>query len=267
MEVHKKIAVIGTGNLGNAIVEGMIESQKFSADNIIATRRQTHLIDSLQQKGVHTTSDNCQAVRESHIVILAVQPKQLEQILHEIADDLHEDHIIVSVITGVAIEQIGRLLSKPIAIVRAMPNTAIAIKQSMTCIAHRNVSPDSLSEVQSIFDTLGKTLIIDEELMAAATVLGACGIAFFMRFIRAASQGGIEVGFHAEEAQLIAAQTAKGAASLLLAHHTHPEQEIDKVTTPQGCTIAGLNEMEHNGLSSALIKGVKASFNRIADIT
>ena len=267
MKLHKKIAVIGTGNLGNAIVEGMIDSQKFTANNIIATRRKTHLIENLQKKGVHTTSDNSQAVRGAQIIILAVQPKQLEHILREIVGDLSENHIVVSVITGVAIEQISSLLPPNIAIVRAMPNTAIAIKQSMTCIAHRNVPQASLSEVQSIFDTLGKTLIINEDLMAAATVLGACGIAFFMRFIRAASQGGIEVGFHAEEAQLIAAQTAKGAASLLLEHQTHPEQEIDKVTTPQGCTIAGLNEMEHNGLSSALIKGVKASFHRIADIT
>ena len=117
--------------------------------------------------------------------------------------------------------------------------------------------------VQSVFDALGTTLFINEELMDSATVLAACGIAYCLRFMRAASQGGIEIGFSSDVAQTIAAQTAKGAASLILTNNTHPESEIDKVTTPKGCTIAGLNEMEHQGFSSALIKGIKTSFEKI----
>jgi pyrroline-5-carboxylate reductase len=110
---------------------------------------------------------------------------------------------------------------------------------------------------------LGKVVVIDEKLMDAATVLGACGIAYALRYIRANIQGGIEIGFDAATASLIAAQTVKGAAELLIKTGRHPEQEIDKVTTPKGCTIAGLNEMEHQGFSSSLIKGISASFEKI----
>ena len=149
--------------------------------------------------------------------------------------------------------------------IRAMPNTAIAIQQSMTCLsASHDVNRDQLSFIEDLFNQLGKAVWIDEKLMNAATVLGACGTAYAMRYIRANIQGGIEIGFDAATASLIAAQTVKGAAELLLQKGTHPEQEIDKVTTPKGCTIAGLNEMEHQGFSSSLIKGIVASYDKIA---
>jgi pyrroline-5-carboxylate reductase len=144
-----------------------------------------------------------------------------------------------------------------------MPNTAIAIRESMTCISYNKAEPGQVDFVKNLFEKLGRVTIIDEKLMDAATVLGACGTAFAMRFIRANIQGGIEIGFDAEKAAFIAAQTIKGAAQLLLTHKSHPEYEIDKVTTPKGCTIAGLNEMEHQGFSSSLIKGLLTSFKKI----
>jgi pyrroline-5-carboxylate reductase len=144
-----------------------------------------------------------------------------------------------------------------------MPNTAIAIRESMTCLASKNVGSEQFQEILDMFNQLGSAVKIDEKLMDAATVLGACGTAFAMRYIRANIQGGIEIGFDAATASLIAAQTVKGAAELLLKKQTHPEQEIDKVTTPKGCTIAGLNEMEHRGFSSSLIKGLVASYKKI----
>jgi pyrroline-5-carboxylate reductase len=144
-----------------------------------------------------------------------------------------------------------------------MPNTAIAIQQSMTCLSHAGTTKAQLDYITELFSQLGKTALIDEKLMDAATVLGACGTAYAMRYIRANIQGGIEIGFDATTASLIAAQTIKGAAELLLEKGTHPEQEIDKVTTPKGCTIAGLNEMEHQGFSSSLIRGLVASYNKI----
>jgi pyrroline-5-carboxylate reductase len=168
------------------------------------------------------------------------------------------------VVTGISIEHISAILGMKIPIIRAMPNTAIAIQESMTCLAAKDASEDQLQYVQDVFGQLGKTVKIDEKLMDAATVLGACGTAFAMRYIRANIQGGIEIGFDAATANLIAAQTVKGAAELLLKKGSHPEQEIDKVTTPKGCTIAGLNEMEHRGFSSSLIKGLVASYEKIA---
>ncbi|NJE06730.1 pyrroline-5-carboxylate reductase, partial [Thermococcus sp. M36] len=143
--------------------------------------------------------------------------------------------------------------------------TAIAIAESMTCISQENASNEQIGYVGNLFNQLGKSVFIEEKLMDAATVLGACGTAYAMRYIRANIQGGIEIGFSAAIASLIAAQTVKGAAELLLQKNTHPEQEIDKVTTPKGCTIAELNEMEHQGFSSSLIKGVITSYKKIVN--
>ena len=150
------------------------------------------------------------------------------------------------------------MIDKNVPIIRSMPNTAIAIGESMTCLSSLN-GDAGMDVAKDLFEKLGTTLIISEDQMTPATALAACGVAFFLRAIRAASQGGIEIGFHSRDALLMAAQTAKGAASLLLQHSDHPEGEIDKVTTPRGCTIAGLNKMEHAGFSSALIQGIVTS--------
>ena len=166
---------------------------------------------------------------------------------------------MISVVSGVTIAQIQRNLKSAVPVVRAMPNTAITIRESMTCLASKGTDATAIEKARIVFDAVGKTLEIDEEQMLAATALGACGIAFFLRAIRAASQGGIEVGFHSADALTIAAQTAKGAASLLLNKNNHPESEIDRVTTPRGCTIAGLNRMEHEGFCSEMIRGIVKS--------
>jgi pyrroline-5-carboxylate reductase len=188
----------------------------------------------------------------------------VKDLIREIRDSLDpKQHVFSFVVAAYEVQDIRELIGEGMPVVRVMPNTAIAIRESMTCLATHKGSDGALEKVQMIFDQLGSTMVIREKLMGAATILGACGIAYFMRFIRAASQGGIQVGFHADEAQAIAAQTARGAASLLLQTGTHPEDEIDKVTTPRGCTIAGLNEMEHFGLSSAVIKGIITSYNEI----
>jgi len=169
-------------------------------------------------------------------------------------------------VTGIGTAQIIKQVGAGIAVVRAMPNTAIAVRESMTCLASDTAREADIAVAKSIFDTVGKSVVIDEEEMIAATALGACGIAFFLRAIRAASQGGIEIGFHSQDAIAIAAQTARGAASLLLTNENHPEYEIDRVTTPRGCTIAGLNQMEHEGFSSAMIKGITVSAERAAKL-
>ena len=121
--------------------------------------------------------------------------------------------------------------------------------------------------LQSIFNGLGNTIQISEKDMQAATVICASGIAFWMRIIRAMTQGGVQLGFEAKEAMRMSMHTALGASTLLIENSSHPEEEIDKVTTPNGCTIAGLNEMEHNGLSSSLIQGLMVSFDKINEIS
>jgi pyrroline-5-carboxylate reductase len=263
--MNKKIAIIGGGNLGTAIAEGLIQSGFVSAKHILVTKRNIQTLHEMERKGVLVSDKNEEAVRYADLVILAVKPFQVNDILRSLKDEFREEkHVLVSVVTGVTIEHIAGYLGPKVPIVRAMPNTAIAIQESMTCIAARNVDEERLQYVLEIFNQLGRAVRIDEKLMDAATVLGACGTAFAMRYIRANIQGGIEIGFDAATATLIAAQTVKGAAELLLKKGTHPEQEIDKVTTPKGCTIAGLNEMEHQGFSSSLIKGLVASYDKIA---
>lgn len=263
----ERIAIIGGGNLGVAIAEGLLEAKFVQADHLTVTRRKLQALEGLRERGVQTISDNRQAAAQADVIILAIKPKQLMDVLTEIAPVLEaKRHTLLSVVTGITSEEMREVLGKKIAIFRAMPNTAIAIRQSMTCLSADQASAEQTKFMLSLFDQLGESILIHEELMEASTVLAACGIAYAMRFIRAASQGGIEIGFNAETAQKIAAQTVKGAACLLLERGQHPEREIDRVTTPQGCTIAGLNEMEHQGFSSALIKGVVTSFKKIEKI-
>ena len=263
--MSKRIAIIGGGNLGASIADGLIQSEFSRPVELTITRRNLTSLSRFAERGCMVHNDNKKAVRESEVIILAVKPYNYAEIIKDLKAVFNpKKHVVVSVITGAWIEQLQHAIGKPVPVIRAMPNTAIAIQQSMTCLAHSGASPSQLNYIQQLFDQLGKTVMIDEKLMDAATILGACGTAYAMRYIRANIQGGIEIGFDATTASLIAAQTVKGAAELLLQKNTHPEQEIDKVTTPKGCTIAGLNEMEHQGFSSSLIRGIVTSYKKIA---
>lgn len=261
--MDKRIAIIGGGNLGQAIASGML-AQGFEPSNLTLTRQKIDLLDSFKSKGVRISSDNSDAVSNSEIVIIAVKPYQIANVLKEVSSEFTGDKLLISAVSDFSIDAILNELQEKPTVFRVMPNTASSVNESMTCIASNNASKSETETVQTIFNSLGSTVVIDEQLMAAATVLGACGIAYVLRFIRGMIQGGIEIGFDAKTATLIATQTVKGASELLLQKGNHPEAEIDKVTTPKGCTIAGLNEMEHQGFSSALIKGIKTSYANIS---
>ncbi len=260
---NKKITIIGGGNLGQAIANGIVNSNVINPSNLTVTRRRVELIQDLTKSGINVSSDNKKASSDVDIIFLGVKPYQIKEIIEEIKDSVSDNTMIISLATGVDSLTIEKYFGKKLPIFRAMPNTAIAIGQSMTCISAHNADEDQKNIVLTLFEQVGQALIIPEELMAAATVLAACGIAFALRFVRAATQGGIEIGFGADLALKIASQTVKGAADLLINSGTHPEHEIDKVTTPRGVTISGLNEMEHQGFSSSLIKGLLTSFNKI----
>jgi len=259
-----KLTIIGAGNIGTAIARGLLEAGQVEAGNITLTRRHPDKLAVFAEAGCTVTDDNTAAVRDNDIVILAVEPQQLDGVLDTLSGDLDPGrHVLVSVVSGATLDQIRDRVGKPVRIIRAMPNTAIAVRESMTCLAADEAAAESLPAVQALFEQLGTTLVIDEEQMSAATALCACGTAFFLRAIRAASQGGIEIGFHSDEALKMAAQTARGSATLLLSRGHHPEGEIDRVTTPRGATISGLNEMEHQGFSSAFIKGITTSARKV----
>jgi pyrroline-5-carboxylate reductase len=257
-----KAAIIGGGNIGMALADGLIRSNICRKEDITITRRSLTSLTHQVNSGFKTTTDNSEAIKDSQVVFICVLPQQLDEVLSELkpAVDI-ENQLFVSVVTGAHTQVFREKLGEQLRIIRAMPNTAMRVGESMTCLANANATEKDIAMVQGIFNTMGQSVLINEDMMSAATALCACGIAFFLRTIRAVSQGGVEIGFHAEDALKIAVQTALGASKLLSANKTHPEQEIDKVTSPKGCTIAGLNEMEHQGLSSALIKGIKLSAN------
>jgi pyrroline-5-carboxylate reductase len=259
----RKIAIIGGGNLGTAIAQGLLKSGFSKAGDITITKRNTSTLAALKEAGVRVETDNAIAIRESEVIVVALKPYNVREVLQSFKSSFDPArHVLISVVTGVSIDDLEHIIPG-MPVVRAMPNTAIAIQESITCIAHKHASEEQIRYIKSMFDQLGATVSIDEKLMDAATVLGACGIAYALRYIRANIQGGIEIGFDVRTASLIAAQTVKGAAELLIRENRHPEEEIDKVTTPKGCTIAGLNEMEHQGFSSSLIKGIIASYDKI----
>jgi pyrroline-5-carboxylate reductase len=261
------VTILGGGNVGRALARGWIDTQRFEPAQITVTRRHPEKLAALADAGVRVTADNRAAIRDARHIIIAVQPQQLRELMLEICESLVPgQHTLVSVVSGAKIGQIVELAGPDVPVVRAMPNTAIAIGESMTCLAAPPGCDDALRRAQILFEAVGTTARIDESMMEAATALCACGIAFFLRSIRAASQGGIEIGFHPEDALARAAQTAKGAAALVLREGAHPEAEIDRVTTPRGCTIAGLNEMEHQGFSSALIKGITTSARKAVEL-
>jgi pyrroline-5-carboxylate reductase len=261
-----RIAIIGTGNLGLSIAKGIVMNQTHTS--LYLTKRNLSVLEKWSDyENVHLTTDNRQAVQNSDILIFAVQPSQLENILTDIKDLFTDKHVLISTITGFKISRMEGIIGRDYPIIRSMPNTAIAVGKSMTCLCTNPKGQKRVAIAEAIFNALGTTIAIEEEHMQAATVLCASGIAFWMRLIRATTQGGVQLGFDADIAMKMSMQTALGAASLLIETGSHPEQEIDRVTTPRGCTITGLNEMEHQGLSSSLIRGLNASFEKINEIS
>ena len=256
MNIH----IIGGGNLGVAIALGI--SKFISGNSITITRRNTQSIQYLTEKNIVVSASNIENINNADLIILTVKPYQIEAVIAEILPHL-TNKTIASAVSGITIEMLQKYTKNKHSIVRIMPNIAIQFGESATCISHSNEESATVKPIIDLFEKLGTAPVIEEKLMDAATVLGACGTAYALRYIRASMQAGIEIGFDSQTALAIAAQTAKGAAQMLLQEKVHPEQLIDRVTTPQGCTIVGLNEMEHHGFSSSLIKGIKTSLQKI----
>ena len=257
-----KIHIIGGGNLGVAIALGIV---KYTTGNqVTVTKRNIEVIAYLQEKGIEIYNNNAHNIQQADIIVLTVKPYQVESVLKEISEEI-QNKTIISAVSGVSIQTIQNLVNNNNVVMRIMPNIAIQFGESATCISFEEKDKTEAQKVISLFQQLGIAPVIEEKLMDAATVLGACGTAYALRYIRASMQAGIEIGFDSQTALAIAAQTAKGAAKMLLEEKVHPEQLIDRVTTPQGCTIVGLNEMEHQGFSSSLIKGIKTSLQKIKE--
>ena len=283
-----KIAFIGTGNMGGAIVKGLIKSGTCSPEDIICTSKTEATLDKLRQYNdkLCVCRDNKEAVSKSDIIVLAVKPWFVSEVIDEIRPVVNlKRQIIVSVAAGISLKELTSLLvpdyelheierinadieerepifpegfAEPI-LFRVVPNTAAEVLESVTFISARGANEEQRALMCQLFSSIGYTMMIDEKLIPSATSLASCGIAFAMRYIRAAMEGGVELGFRPKEAACIVEHTVKGAAMLLLNNSMHPEAAIDKVTTAGGITIKGLNAMERAGFTNAVIEGLKAS--------
>ncbi len=263
MEINK-LAVIGAGNMGSALIQGLKNSGITGSSHIFVYDKdvsKTAAFDST----VKVASNIQQAVENAAIVFTVVKPQHLSSVLDDLVGKLKNNQSLVIVAAGKGFKDIPEAIGENNPVYLAMPNTAIAVNQSLTCVSVKNDNKASRENVFGIFDLLGKTIEIDEQLMGAATVMAACGTAYAMRYMRASALGGVEMGIEPGTATEIAAQIIKGAAELVLVNNTHPENEIDKVVTPKGITISGLNEMEHNGFSSAIIEGLMHAFNKVEE--
>ena len=261
-----KLAIIGAGNIGSAIACGLASSK-------LINELEIHCTDSLPEKlkkikeanaAIHISTDNVTAIKDTDLIIIAVKPWLVESVIMEIKEAMdYKRQILISVAAGVEFAKLCRYLKRvrdelP-AIFRVIPNTAIAVKESVNFISEYNATQAQSVLIKYIFDELGMTIMIEERLIAAGTALASCGVAYAFRYIRAAVEGAVELGLPPELAKKIVLQTLKGAVALLETNKSHPEVEIDKVTTPGGYTIKGLNTMEEAGFTNAVIKGLKAS--------
>jgi pyrroline-5-carboxylate reductase len=254
-----KITVIGSGNIGSALVNGLLRNASIQPQDITLADINRDALVSFAAKGVNISQDNAGAVQFADLLVLCVKPYLVKDVIAGFLPSLPDKTLFVSFAAGVSLEQLRQYAGKR-ALFRVIPNTAMAVNQSMTCIASENTTPEQDKTVLDFFGLVGKALKTDEALMNAATVVASCGTAFALRYLRAATTAGVELGFRPDVAVSMIAQTMAGAAALIAESGRHPEEEIDKVTTPKGITIKGLNELEHAGFSSAVMKGILAAY-------
>jgi len=258
-----RISIIGGGNMGGAIAKGLLKSNQIAAKDITISDISEKTLNNFRviSDEWKLTTSNEEAIADSEIIILAVKPWLVEKIAGEIREKTdYNNQIIVSIAAGVELKTLQSLFSENAILFRLIPNTAIEVMESVSTVTSINASKEQIEKICSIFEEMGKVFYVEnEKLLNAFMALSSCGIAYAFRYIRAAMEGGVEMGIYPETAKEVIMQTLKGAVKLLEENHSHPETEIDKVTTPGGITIRGLNEMEANGFTNAVIKGLKKS--------
>ncbi len=256
---NSKIAIIGGGSMGSALANGLFDSG-FDAAGLCVANPHTDKLKGLAARGIRVTDNNVEAIKGADIVIIAVKPWVLPEVAAQLKAHLdYGTQKVGLIVAGISGDELRAMFDKdgtlPV-LVQMMPNTAMSVGCSMTFAVALNGSAE---DIAAIFRPTGSVMIIEERLLPAATALASCGIAYALRYVRAAVEGGVELGFRAADAQAIVTATLQGAAALLAQPGAHAESEIDKVTTPGGLTIRGLNAMEDKGFTPAVIAGLKAS--------
>ena len=258
-----KIAIIGGGNMGGAIAKGIAAGSLVPASDLTVTAHTQQTLDKIKgyDPAIRTTLDNREAVQGADLVVLAVKPWLLEEVVKEIRGGLdYRKQAVASVIGRSSFEELGKLLDNGSGVMpvmyRIIPNTAISLGESVTFIAEQGAPKERLDELVSIFSELGQTVVVKEPMMGPGTSLASCGIAFALKYLDASIQGGVELGFAPEEARAVVMQTLRGALEMMNLNGTMPQTEIDKVTTPGGMTLRGLAAMEESGFTEAVKAGL-----------
>ena len=264
----KKLAVIGAGKLGETLIKGLLEAGVIALGNVVVTAGHQRRLDQLRDKfGVSGTLSNRMAAESADIIILAVKPQTVPPVVTEIADVLKPSQLLISVAASVSSAFIEKHLDAPIPVIRAMPNTPCLLKKGMTGISPgRNASREHTELAKFIFDAVGRTVIVDEKHMDAITGLSASGPAFIYIVIESLAEAGVKVGLPRDIATELAAQTVLGAGSMVIETAEHPAKLKDMVTTPAGCTIDGILELEEGGLRVTLIKAVVKATQRAKEL-
>jgi len=266
---NKKITIVGTGNMGEALASGLVGSGSSKPENIICTDTREDQLTSLAERyGVKTTTDNIQGIEAAEIIIYAVKPQIIASVLRETADCLDMSKLIISVAAGVPLAAIESLLQKELRLIRVMPNIAAFVKESATAIAAgKNARPEDLERAKAIFNSVGRSIFIKENiLMDAITGLSGSGPAYIFLIVDALADAGVKMGLSRKDAQFLASQTILGAAKLLLETREHPGQLKDRVTSPGGTAIAGIHTLEKGGLRTTLINAVEAATLRSQEL-
>ena len=269
MLTNKKISIIGTGNMGKALVSGLVCSRSSKPENIICTDSREDKLEFIKKEyGVVTTTDNIAAVRTSDIVIYSVKPQIMASILKETAAALDMSKLIISIAAGVPLAAIELCLHKELRLVRVMPNIAVSVKEGATAIAAgKHALKDDINMAKAIFDSVGKSVFIDENiLMDAITGLSGSGPAYIFLIVDSLADAGVKMGLSREDAIFLSSQTVLGAAKLLIESKEHPAQLKDKVTSPGGTAIAGIHTLEKGGLRTTLINAVEAATKRSMEL-
>lgn len=256
-----KIAIIGAGNIGGAVARGLLAAGTIPASDLTVVDVEPKALEAIQKENsaVKVSVDAKSAAAKADIVVLAVKPWLVEPVLSSFSEVLTSDKIFACIAAGIDFAFLNKILETPLCVFRVMPNTAMSISESMTLISSENATREQEELIVNIFNQMGQAVLIPESMMGPATSVASCGIAYALRYLRAAAEGAVELGFRADVAHRIVAQTMLGAAELVLKNNSHPESEIDKVCTPGGWTIKGLNEMEAHGFTNSIIKGLKAN--------
>lgn len=261
----KRVAVIGGGNMGGALIEGFLKSGKLISSEIVVGTPDEPGQNRFRGMGLTVYADNSEAVKNAELVIIAVKPWYVEAVAQDIRSSLKPGTLLVSVAAGVPLEALEEFFGVDVPVFRAIPNIAAALGSSMSFISCAEQNEKQASAVLELFSLVGTAALVPESQLDAAMVLASCGTAYALRYLRASMEAGIQMGLTAGLSRTAVAQTMKGAAELILSSDLHPEAAIDQVTTPGGVTIVGLNAMEHKGVTSAVIEGHLAAFRHVKE--